>query len=133
MAGLVAYYNTSHWVYLHLSGGDDEDHRYLQLIYCDNFDMQEKLSDPIQLPPVGEVYLRFTLDYGALEAAYALQEGQWISAGPVLDGSILADDYVRGTDRYRPAFTGTFVGMCCQDLSGQRKAADFKWYEYIEK
>lgn len=133
MAGLVAYYNTSHWVYLHLSGGEDDGNRYLQLIYCDNFDMQEILSDPIQIRSSGEVYLRFTFDYGALEAFYALEEDQWISAGPVLDGTILADDYVRGTDRYRPAFTGTFVGMCCQDLSGHRRAADFKWYEYVEK
>lgn len=131
MAGLVAYYNTSHWVYLHISGGEDEN-RYLQLIYCDNFNMQEILSDPILLPKTGEIYLRFAFDYGNLQAYYALEEESWRQVGDVLDGSILSDDYVRGTDRYRPAFTGTFVGMCCQDLSGHQKSADFKWYEYLE-
>ena len=32
--------------------------------------------------------------------------------GPVLDASILSDDYVQdGSDRYRPIFTGTFVAV----------------------
>ena len=54
--------------------------------------------------------------------------------GPVLDGSILSDDYVQnGSNRYRPAFTGAFVGICCQDLTGNNAAADFNWVEYCEK
>lgn len=52
--------------------------------------------------------------------------------GPVLDGSILSDDYVREDVRYRPAFTGAFVGLCCQDLSGGRRSADFAWFDYRE-
>jgi xylan 1,4-beta-xylosidase len=29
-------------------------------------------------------------------------------------------------------FTGAFLGICCQDLSGRRRHADFDWFEYTE-
>ena len=64
---------------------------------------------------------------------YAIEDGNWHKLGPVLDGSILSDDYVRDEhNRYRPAFTGAFVGMVCQDLTGNLKHADFDWFEYKE-
>lgn len=43
--------------------------------------------------------------------------------GPVLQARILSDDYTLG-------FTGAFVGMCVQDLQGQRAWADFEWFRY---
>ena len=61
---------------------------------------------------------------------------KWTPIGNPFDGSILSDDYVRDeNNRYRPAFTGAFVGMCCQDLTGQQLHADFKVfiYENLEK
>jgi xylan 1,4-beta-xylosidase len=55
------------------------------------------------------------------------------AVGPVLDGSILSDDYVEDAEiRYRPCFTGAFVGLCCQDLSGQGLHADFDGFAYLE-
>lgn len=45
--------------------------------------------------------------------------------------SILSDDYVRDeSERYRPAFTGCLVGLCCQDLATNAVHADFDWFEY---
>ena len=32
-----------------------------------------------------------------------------------------------------PNFTGAFVGMCCQDLAGTAKVADFDYFEYRER
>lgn len=32
-----------------------------------------------------------------------------------------------------PNFTGAFVGMACQDMSGAGLAADFDWFEYRER
>ena len=31
-----------------------------------------------------------------------------------------------------PNFTGAFLGMACQDLSGSARAADFAWFEYCD-
>src|ERR1039457_33492 len=32
-----------------------------------------------------------------------------------------------------PNFTGAFVGVCCHDLSGGARSADFGWFEYRER
>jgi xylan 1,4-beta-xylosidase len=47
--------------------------------------------------------------------------------GPVLDASKLSDEYASDF-----SFTGAFVGMACQDLSGRSAHADFDFFEYAE-
>ncbi len=132
MAGLVCYYNTYHWHYLHLMGGD-HGQRFLQIITCDKYLVTEPLEDPILLPNEGPVFLKVDFDHEKLQFYYALEPDEWQKLGPVLDGSILSDDYVRDDEvRYRPAFTGAFVGLCCQDLTGNKGHADFDWFEYLE-
>jgi len=32
-----------------------------------------------------------------------------------------------------PNFTGAFIGMACQDLSGTARPADFAFFEYQER
>ena len=32
----------------------------------------------------------------------------------------------------QPNFTGAFVGVACQDMSGAARHADFDWFEYRE-
>lgn len=50
---------------------------------------------------------------------------QWHRIGPLLDWEILSDEAVPGG-----GFTGTFVGMCCQDLTGAASPADFQQFVY---
>ncbi len=133
MAGLVCYYNTAHFHYLYVSA-NDQGERVLQVITYDHYRQAEVLAQPALLPANGTVYLKVVL-YGAdLQFYYALREGEWIAAGPALNARILSDDYVReGGESYRPAFTGAFVGVCCQDLTGARIPASFDWFHYSEK
>ena len=133
MAGMVAYYNTGHWIYLHLMGVGKDEPPVLQIIACDNFEMEEMLDTPLALPSHKAIYLRISFNKAALQCFYSFNEEEWEPIGPVLDGSILSDDHVtEGGTRYRPAFTGAFIGLCCQDLTGQKITADFKWYEYLD-
>jgi xylan 1,4-beta-xylosidase len=132
MAGLICYYNTYHWIYLHIMGGWDST-RYLQLTICDKYKTNECLSDPVLLPNDTKICLKATWKRKDIQFSYAIDGHNWKKIGPIIDGSILSDDYVRDeTNRYRPAFTGAFIGMCCQDLSGNRKHADFKDWRYEE-
>ena len=63
----------------------------------------------------------------------SIDQINFTNIGAVLDMSILSDDNVRdGSERYRPAFTGSFIGMCCQDLKTNNIHADFDWFEYKE-
>ncbi len=132
MAGLVCYYNTSHYHYLYLSTGEEGSGRSLQILSCDKFEQKEALGIPLAVPASGPVRLKVQFVNAELQFYFALEEGDWRPIGPTLDGSILSDDYVREDHRYRPAFTGAFVGLCCQDLSGNRVPADFEWFEYKE-
>ena len=133
MAGLVCYYNTGHWYYLHLMGDQDGQSKLLQIISCDNFYMQDLLEQSIDLSRADKVYLKTTLNRDELNFYYATKENEWNPIGPTLDGSIISDDYVReGGQRYRAAFTGAFVGLCCQDLNCRKIPADFAWFEYKE-
>lgn len=132
LAGLVAYYNTTHFYYLSIYGNDDGTRKYLGIIANDKHNMTGP-SHQVDVTGVERVYLKVDFNKAELQFYYAVEEGNWQKIGPVLDGSILSDDYVEHTDgRYHACFTGAFVGMCCQDLSGRGLHADFDWFEYKE-
>jgi len=57
-------------------------------------------------------------------------DDDWHWLPEVLDASILSDEAAApGT----PNFTGTFVGVTCQDTAGTARPADFDWFEYLER
>lgn len=130
MAGLIFYYNTSHFHYLHVSANKGK--KVLKVISYDNFNAIEEAE--VEIPDFDKIILKGILDKGELQFFYSLYEEEiFRPIGNVLDASILSDDYVRDGDRrYRPAFTGMFVGVCCQDLDRNEKNADFDWFDYKE-
>ena len=134
MAGLVFYYNTCHYIYLYLSTNNLGKTKSLNIIVCDKYNTSEPLSEPVELPKTERVCLKGEFIKENVQFSYSIDEGTtWKDIGPVLNGSILSDDYVRDeNNRYRPAFTGSFAGICCQDLSGMNNHADFDWFEYVE-
>ena len=90
------------------------------------------LEEYIEITDFQRVFLKVDFHKDQIQFYYAIVENDWQSIERLLDGSILSDDYVRDGHRYRPAFTGSFVGLCCQDLTGQQQFADFDWWEYRE-
>ena len=133
MAGLVCYYNTAHWYYLHVFGGGQSKEKFLQILSCDNNSTKEELKRPVDLSGKKRIYLKVQFNKSRIQFYFATSKKAWKQVGKALDGSILSDDYVReGAEQYRPAFTGAFVGICCQDLAGTKQAADFAWFHYTE-
>ena len=127
MAGLVCYYNTGLYHYLYLSV-DERAGPCLYVQTADDGTITYPLGTAfITLGPVNRVYLRAQMDYARLTFSYSLDGQHWHRACDDLDASILSDDY--GDDW---GFTGAFVGLACQDLTGHRKHADFDFFEYRE-
>lgn len=69
-----------------------------------------------------------TVDYDKLQFYYSKDKDHWIPIGPIMDSSILSDEFCN-----EGIFPGAFVGICCQDMSGRTKYADFDWFEYVER
>ena len=130
LAGLVVYYNTAHYHYLYIS--TDGDHKTIQVLTCDNYSIIEQKEIAI-IKSNTPIVLRATIQEEKLQFSYSSDEIDFLNIGNILDMNIVSDDYVRdGSDRYRPAFTGCFIGMCCLDLATNKKHADFEWFEYKE-
>lgn len=132
MAGLVCYYNTLHYHYLHVSYHEDKNLTMLQILTCDKGNNSEPLKKPLDITGHKRIGLKAMVVRDKLQFYYSLDENNWMPVGSVLDFSIISDDYVQNDhERYRAAFTGAFVGINCIDLTGERKFADFDWFEYV--
>ena len=127
MAGLVCFYSTKLYHYLYMST-DEHAGTCLRLETCDDGKCSSPLREAvIPLSTSEEVYLRAEVRHDKLKFFYSLNGKKWHQICGELDASILSDDY--GVDW---GFTGAFVGLTCQDLSGQRLHADFDFLEYRE-
>ncbi|MFA9390827.1 MAG: glycoside hydrolase family 43 protein [Prolixibacteraceae bacterium] len=131
MAGLVCYYNTVHYHYLHLSFHEEVNKKMLQIISCDKGNNSEPLFEPVDITGYVRIGLKVVVNRADLQFYYSLDEIEWLKIGPILDFSILSDDYIQNDKgKYRPAFTGAFVGINCIDLTGAHIPADFDWFKY---
>jgi xylan 1,4-beta-xylosidase len=128
-AGLVNYYNTQNWSALQITW-HEEHGRILDLTVCDNFTFSGPLKDdPIVIPEdVESVYLRVNVRTAIYEYSYSFDGENWTTIPVKLDSHKLSDDYIQGGG----FFTGAFVGMQCQDTSGQKLHADFDYFVYKE-
>ncbi len=125
MAGLTAFYDTTCHYYLFISH-DERLGKVLNLFEMDQNEMRFCLKEPVELDE-GPISLKVVFSKEILQFWYAPNDEQWQKVGPALDATKLSDDYGELT------FTGAFVGLCAQDLSGHGKHADFDWFEYSER
>jgi xylan 1,4-beta-xylosidase len=128
MAGLVCLYDHENFYYLRISYDDQLESKCLGIWSCDNNVFSYPLDWDVLIKDWQRCYLRVRVDYDRLQFYYAQNDREWRAIGPALDAGRLSDDYCR-----EGKFTGAFVGLCCQDLTGRRKHADFDFFEYVEE
>jgi xylan 1,4-beta-xylosidase len=129
LAGLVCYYNSAKYHYLHVTH-DEEHGRHLRVMSCvPDSPQSDAFSAPVRIP-AGRIELRAEVDYERLRFAYRVGAGAWQWLPEIFDASILSDE---ATAPGAPNFTGAFVGVACQDMSGTAHPADFDWFEYRER
>ena len=127
MAGLICFYDTDNYYYLNISK-DESVGKCLSIITSDKGKNYEPLDNVISMGEASRIYLKAEVNYDLLGFFYSIDGVNWTLVGHQLDYSILSDENsVNGI-----AFTGAFIGLCCQDLSGMRKHADFDFFEYVE-
>jgi xylan 1,4-beta-xylosidase len=121
-AGLILYYDTRNHFYLRMTQ-DDSNRRVLTLTITDDGNYDERGS-PVDVSAWKTCFLRATLDEDQTQFFASPDNRVWHSVGPALETGKLSDDYGSGLK-----FTGTMVGICCQDLSGTRAVADFDFFD----
>lgn len=126
-AGMVYYYNTTQYYFLRVSHDEKIGGRMLAIFSCDNGDYAEPYAY-VKLPEKGTIYLRIEGDYETVRFYYSLDGEYFIQYGGDCDALRISDEHIDTS-----AFTGAFVGICVQDLSGFSKYADFEYFEYTEK
>ena len=132
LAGLVCYYNSSKFHYLHLSH-DESIGKHLRVMSClPDSTQSDAFTPPVAIPAGRPVHLRVEVDYERLHFGYRVEsvDNQWRWLSQQFDASILSDE---ATAPGLPNFTGAFVGMACQDIAGTLTPADFDFFEYRER
>jgi len=126
MAGILALYDTENYYYLRIT--NTEGKKTLGIINSIN-GLFELPIEEIDITDVARVHLRIEVNQEKLSFYYSFQEDEdFTFIGDIYDASVLSDECCR-----EGCFTGAFVGICCQDMSGRRNYADFDYFEYSEK
>ncbi len=126
MAGLVAFYNTDSFYYLFLSRAPHSK-RCLGLMRCERGNVTYPVEKEYPLDAHERVCLKLVIEDERIRFYYSIDGTHWSAVGWEQDASILSDEHVVPC-----GFTGNFVGIACQDLTGRRQPADFDWFEYCE-
>ncbi|KWX86298.1 beta-xylosidase [Paenibacillus riograndensis] len=126
MAGLILYYDTEDYVYLRITH-HEEHGRVLGIIHTLQGVYDEPLAADLLLPQSGAIKLKAVVHREVLQFFYATDAAGWRPVGDAMNILHLSDEASAAL-----RFTGTFVGVCVQDLGGTRRHADFDYFIYRE-
>ncbi|MCK0469966.1 glycoside hydrolase family 43 protein [Halalkalibacter sp. APA_J-10(15)] len=135
MAGLIYYYNTKNYHYLFVSY-DEEFGKYLGIMSSNRGVYEEPIQDWVSLEEHKSIYLKADIHHEEMRFSISTDGQQWDEVAPTLDASIISDEnaeLVKDGVALDQGFTGAFVGLCAQDLSGRKKHADFNYFQYRER
>lgn len=127
MAGLTAYYNRTQFHYLCVTRSP-AGHRALNIQSSHSWPegtLTFPLDEMVEIPEDGPLWLSLKITHGKLQFNYSLDGETYQTIGPELDAEILSDEGVRGE---HSNFTGTFIGVAAQDLTGRAKTATFEHF-----
>jgi len=123
-AGLIAYYDRLHYHYFRITSAGEGKIK-LGVISSEN--TKASRYEVAELPSTaGEnIYLRIENNFAELRFAWSLDEINWNAVDRVFEATMLGDWVSPHSN-----FTGTFWGVCCQDLSDRTAWAHFGFFDY---
>lgn len=122
MAGLIFLYDCDNYLYLHISRDEDVG-KCITLLKAEN-KKYEYLTDYIPVREKETLYLKMETRNAMTRFYYGYSEKDWQEIGPLINASFLSDEACG-----EGWFTGAMIGICCQDMTGFGRYADFDWFE----
>ncbi|HVZ99246.1 MAG TPA: glycoside hydrolase family 43 protein [Caulobacterales bacterium] len=130
MAGLVCYYGAAKFHYLHVAHDDAAGTHLRVMSALPDAVNAHAFSPPLPIAQHTAIELRVDVDFERLRFSYRADGEDWRTLPQIFDASLLSDE---ASLPGLPNFTGAFVGVACQDMSGAALPADFAWFEYQER
>ncbi len=132
-AGLVCYYDTRHWYFLHRQFDSNQG----QSIALYTKGPDSSLKELARAGISGNSTIRLGVDCDGRTLQFRFAEGTtspWHELGPPQNALVLSDEFVEKGDAIPGfGFTGTFVGMACFDSTGRGPRPAYDWFEYRSK
>ena len=125
LAGIAAFYSTQSFYYLHISR-DEKAGKLIGIMRCERGVISFPLEAGIPAEGCPRVHLGIDIDHERIRFRCSRDGGRWDTVGPEMDASILTDEHAQPF-----GFTGAFFALCCQDLSGRGRHADFDFLEVM--
>jgi len=126
-AGLVCYYDCSHWYYLSKHITHDGETVLSIWIIDSNTNKHEIIAET----KINDVPLKLSVECDGrnLQFYWAYENEEFKPIGPKLDALVLSDDYV---NIKKSGFTGSFVGLAASDKFNTGIYADFDYFKYTK-
>ncbi|MHC5373140.1 glycoside hydrolase family 43 protein [Enterococcus sp. LJL120] len=134
MAGITCFYNTKNWISLYLSR-DEKIGKVIDIMQCEGQVMNWPLGENKLPVNQGPIFLKVEVTPEKISFFFSQDNQKWVKIEKEFETYKLSDDYIAKpfTGSVGSAFTGSFIGLHCNDLSGKKKVADFKYFKYIEE
>lgn len=123
-AGLIAYYDRFHYHYFRVTGAG-EGRIKLGVVSSEN--TRASRYEVAEWPQTagGRLFLKMEQDREWLRFAWSLDGRVWTAVDRVFEATLLGDWVSPHSN-----FTGTFWGVCCQDLRDRTAWAHFDYFDY---
>lgn len=123
-AGLVLYYDNMNFLFLRETYSEKIGQNVLSVLCLENGVRTE--TPPEDTPvPAGAVYLKAEIEGREVRFYWCTEQNDFKQIGGVYDMTHLSDEYCKYGE-----FTGTFVGLACEDRMLHEKTADFDYFSY---
>jgi xylan 1,4-beta-xylosidase len=123
-AGLIAYYDRFHYHYFRVTSAGDGMVK-LGVISSENTEASYVHAADLPLVAAERLFLRMENNFTELRFFWSTDGIEWHSVDHVFEATMLGDWVSPHSN-----FTGTFWGVCCQDLSDRSAWADFDYFDY---
>ncbi len=131
-AGMCCYYNTSNFTYCMIDFDEALGKRCLRLVQVDKqaASFYYYNDAPIVIPDeTDHIWMKVEVNGLEYQYSYSLDGEHWNLLDRVFESWKISDDYIDG----RGFFTGAFVGLHCEDISGDGCHADYSDFIYTAK
>ena len=124
-AGLVLYYDKMNFIYLYKYFSVTLNHSAISVLQVENGQKKEFSASRTFVEDGQDIWMRLEIKGRRSQFQWSFDGDSYTDIGPRFDTSIFSDEYSEFGE-----FTGSFVGLSCEDRMMHQRTADFDFFDY---